>query len=230
MFAPVSRRFDYKISTLGGTVFPISVVLDAQGLNDKCARPVNLAAEPGIECEDCEVRHGICVAEASLRDVVLAFGELQSTEILRAEVDTDGRRVSIEAPAARVLGSLMGLLMASSGCPRLIPFRAMALFHQPFSTPEETAIRAASFTLMRAWAQSRLHPEYTFDELLVIWESLESVNRHVWRKILAQADSDAAVNGIAFLDALAKLGALGLESALEAINPVLVLEGAHQNN
>lgn len=221
MFSPRQRYIDYRITKPCGTSIHIPVVLNEQGLAAEKAAAVGEAEYMGKNCTDCEVHHGCCKAENALSEVIKRFDDLKSTDFIHAEVQMEGRQISMDSQAPRALASLMGLLMASSGCPRLIPFRAMALFHLPFATAEENAIRAAGFWLMRCWTQNMNLAENPFTALQVAWDSLEEVNQYLSRKLLAQTSNDAASNGIAFLDVLAKMGTMGLDSALETLRPVL---------
>lgn len=225
MFAARLRQIHYRIEKPCGQVIEIPIVLDPQGLRQTAGE-----AEPSLRddpdyrhqtCSGCERHYGGCQAEKAITPVVAAVDDLLSTDSIRTEVRQEGRTVSLESPAPRALASLLGLLMASSGCPRLQPFRAMALFHQPFATAEENAVRAAGFWLMRHWARNHAASE-PFAELQALWEDLEDVNRHVSTKLLAHSQSDVASNGVAYLDVLAKMGTLGLDTVLDTLRPVLL--------
>ncbi len=233
MFSPRQRQIDYQIKKPCGGVVDIPVVLDEQGLASPAGTgqtPVGPVEYMGEHCQACEAHHGCCKAERALDGVLTEFENLKSTDWVNASVRMEGRQVSVESPAPRVLASLLGLLMASSGCPRLIPFRAMALYHLPFATAEENAIRAAGFWLMRCWIQGEPLDENPFSALQTAWDNLEEVNRHVSQKVLARSQHDAASNGIAFLDVLAKMGTMGLESALETLRPVLSAQACSTPN
>jgi hypothetical protein len=230
MFSAKLRHIDYQIRKPCGTEIHIPIQLDERGLKRSDEERAGLEAPSGAseymgaDCRACERHYGRCKAETAIVDVAERFDDLHSTDRITTEVTIEGRTVSLESPAPRALASLMGLLMASSGCPRLIPFRAMALFHQPFATAEENVVRAAGFWLIRCWTQGTTTDESPFTALQEVWDSLEDVNRHVGEKLLARTSSDAASNGIAFLDVLAKMGTLGLDSALDMLRPVLTAQ------
>lgn len=115
-----------------------------------------------------------------------------------------------------------GGIMAGSGCPKLAPFRAMAIYHQPFSTLEDTVIRAAGFLLLGRWAHATLADEDPFAPLIDAWEQLEEVNLRIAHCLQDYCATDAALNGLVNLDMFAKAGGFSLESALASLKPALL--------
>jgi hypothetical protein len=57
--------------------------------------------------------------------------------------------------------------------------------------------------------------------LIDAWTRLEDVNARIGRQLMRHCATDAAPNGLALLDALAKIGIHGLDKALEALRPTL---------
>lgn len=227
MFSPKFRQIDYRITKPDNTCIHIPVQLDERGLritDTAGGEPAEVAEYAGEDCISCERYYGHCKAERAIADVTATFDDLQSTDLVNTAVEIEGRTLHLESPAPRALASLMGLLMASSGCPRLLPFRAMAVFHQPFATPEENVVRAAGFWLIRSWTQGIQLDGDAFASLQHAWSNLEEVNQHVSAKVLANTKNDAASNGIAYLDVLAKIGTFGLDSALDMLRPVLAAQ------
>src|SRR3972149_5733901 len=71
------------------------------------------------QCPHCPLRadrESRCPAAASLADVVHRFENLVSYDEVELEVTTAERRISQRAPAQRAISSLLGLLLATSGC------------------------------------------------------------------------------------------------------------------
>ena len=100
----------------------------------------------GCPLEKSKVSH--CPAAVHLSTVIDGFTDLVSYDKVRVEVETDERAVIATLSAQQALASLMGLIMASSGCPRTAVFRPMARFHLPFSNESETAYRVAAMYLL----------------------------------------------------------------------------------
>ena len=76
------------------------------------------------------------------------FTDLVSYDQVRVTVESDERALVATLSAQQALASLIGLIMASSGCPRTAVFRPMARFHLPFSSESETAYRVAAMYLL----------------------------------------------------------------------------------
>lgn len=222
MFEPKAREVAYWIRKPAGREVRVDVRLDERGLLQTLpASGPEWARCGGDGCGVCGKAGRFCRAALAIAPVVADFGELDSLQVLEGRAQIGDRSCSIEAAAPRVLASLMGLLMAASGCPRLAAFRVMAVFHTPFSTAEETVVRAASFWLLQRWAMGVDTADEPFAGLIEAWEGLEEVNARIGGKLRAFCETDATTNGLVFLDALAKMGIMGLEGALEALRPAL---------
>ena len=83
-----------------------------------------------------------------MSSVIDGFTDLVSYDKVRVTVESEERSVVATLSAQQALASLMGLIMASSGCPRTAVFRPMARFHLPFSSESETAYRVAAMYLL----------------------------------------------------------------------------------
>lgn len=214
------RRNDQE----SGESFHFSLNLDESGLMESLPEHGPEWASASTErCSGCTSTGRYCRAALAIAPVVDAFLGLNSLESVRTRVTVANRVTETIAPVSQVISSLMGLCMAASGCPRTAPFRAMAVYHQPFATLEETVIRAAGFALLGRWAHGKpFDDEDPFAELLDSWGDLEEVNMRIVRRLQAYCATDAALNGLVNLDMFAKGGSLGLRSALEALKPALL--------
>ena len=223
MFEPNARQIIYRSAQPDRGTVQIDIHLNAQGLLDDlpATGPAWTRCE-GAACGDCGSDGAHCLAALAIVPVVERCGELTSLDVVTAEAISNERHCQVAGPAARPLASIMGLLMAASGCSRLSAFRTMAQFHQPFATAEETVVRAAGFWLLQSWAAGTLAAADPFAPLREAWEGLEDVNRQVGRQLQLHCHTDAAPNGLAYLDALAKLGLFGLDEVLAALRPGLL--------
>lgn len=87
--------------------------------------------------KDCEY----CPAAKRINEVMEAFADNNSTEAVEVTVKTAERSYFEECDLQVGINSLLGLIMATSGCPVLKPLGAMASFHIPFCTTRETLHR-----------------------------------------------------------------------------------------
>ncbi len=210
--------------TNNGASFNFSLNLDENGLMESLPESGPEWAEASTErCAGCTSKSKYCLAAVAIASVVDAFLGLDSLETVRTRVTVGSRVTETITPVSQVVSSLLGLCMAASGCPRTAPFRAMAVYHQPFATLEETVIRAAGFSLLGRWAHGTLSSDDDpFAELMDSWADLEEVNLRIGRRLQPYCTTDAALNGLVNLDMFAKGGAMGLSSALEALKPALI--------
>lgn len=222
MFDPKRPDIEYRIVTAGGLAAEFTIRLDESGRlrEPRCDDALWAERVPG-GCPDCRAASAKCLAASAIAPVVERFRDVGSLEQVHAVVRQDDRHCEIRCTAPRALASIMGLLIAASGCHKSMPFRAMALYHQPFATADETLTRAAGFWLLNRWAGDSLCADSPFDDLIEAWADLEEINQQLSRRLHSICPTDAAPNGLAFLDALAKIGMMGLESRLEALRPAL---------
>ena len=101
----------------------------------------------------------------------------------------------------------MGLLMPTSGCPRMAFLKPMARFHLPFSTFEETMVRSLSFYLMRqACRDSNEQEDFTVTSFLKSYEGVSEVNHGLLERIKdIGLSGDADQNAIVILDTFAQM-------------------------
>lgn len=223
MFKPRKLRVTYSVEKPDGAVVEFAIRLDEHGLlEDLPADGPEWTHLNGERCADCAVEGAACRAALAIVPVVEAFSDIDSLQQVRARACLPNYTAEIDAPISHVVSSIMGLSMAASGCPKIAPFRGMAIFHQPFSTLEETVIRAAGFMLLGRWAHGTLAEEDPFAPLIDAWQQLEQVNIHISRCMRGHSAADAVLNGLVHLDMLAKAGVIGLTSALAALRPTLL--------
>jgi len=162
-----------------------------------------------------------CPAAVQLAGVIEGFGDLVSYDKVRVTVETEERAVSATLSAQQGLASLMGLIMASSGCPRTAVFRPMARFHLPFSNESETAFRVAAMYLMAQHFVSRNggQPDLALNDLETVYRGVHAVNRGMAQRMRAASRQDAIVNAIVLLDVYTSLVPAAIHEILEEIQP-----------
>ena len=223
MFEPKKVHVQYRIESQESGVREFDFRLDESGLLENMPdEGPEWTLLDGERCQGCTSPSRHCQAALAITPVVEAFHSLDSLQCVRTRASINGRVTEVTGPVTQAVSSMMGLCMAASGCVATAPFRAMAIHHRPFATLEETVIRAASFTLLWQWARGRFNQENPFAELLEAWANLEEVNQRIGRKLQTYCLNDATVNGLVGLDMFAKGGAIGLESALNALKPALL--------
>lgn len=172
------------------------------------------------ECPNCPLdaqTHPRCPLALSIADVVRRFDDVISHDEVDVEVATPQRLISSRTSSQIALRSIMGLLIACSGCPRTAFFKPMARFHLPFSDPDETMSRAVGAWLSAQYFRHADGKEATLSlaGLQEIYAQMQIVNRGTAERLRAATRTDSSLNAVTMLDAHALLAPYFIESALE---------------
>jgi len=176
------------------------------------------------QCAGCpfdasKVRH--CPAAVHLSTVIDGFEDLVSYDTVRVSVESEERSVTATLSAQQALASLMGLVMASSGCPKTAVFRPMARFHLPFSNESETAYRVAAMYLVAQHfaLKDGQTPDLALEHLERVYRGVHAVNRGMAQRLRAASRQDAIVNAIVLLDVYSSLVPAAIHDILDEIRP-----------
>ena len=123
------------------------------------------------------------------------------------EVKTEDRRYVKSCAVQEAFSSLMGLIMATSGCPHLDRLRPMVLTHLPFSTGGQTTYRAVSMYLLAQYLrhQRGLKPDWELRDLAAMFEEVRTVNMAFAERLRSMQQADANINAMVRLDVQADL-------------------------
>jgi hypothetical protein len=172
------------------------------------------------QCENCplkESEHQHCPAALSLVDLLPIGEKLMSYDTLNVTVITEERTVIQRTAAQRAISSLMGLLLAISGCPITAIFQPMARFHLPFANEDETIYRVTS---MYALAQYFVHwdgreMDLSLDSLTKTFAEIQNVNKAMAKRLREATTTDASTNAIIILDTYAHAVPFFVEDSLD---------------
>ena len=92
------------------------------------------------QCPHCPLNtntHPHCPLSVNLINIVRRFDNILSYDQVHLDVITEERCVSQETTAQRGIGSMLGLVIATCGCPHTVFFKPMARFHLPLSTEDQ---------------------------------------------------------------------------------------------
>jgi hypothetical protein len=144
-----------------------------------------------------------------------------SYDQVRVTVESEERSVVATLSAQQALASLMGLIMASSGCPRTAVFRPMARFHLPFSSEAETAYRVAAMYLLAQHFTARDGgaTDIGLEHLESVSRGVHAVNRGMAQRLRAASRQDAIVNAIVLLDVYSSLVPAAIHDILDELKP-----------
>ncbi len=101
--------------------------------------------------------------------------------------------------------SLIGLIMATSGCPHAAFFKPMAWFHLPFAGKDETLFRAcATFLLFQFFDPGDDPNSQSYTDLKQVYENIHIVNQHISDRLRSVAAHEHTVNALTVLDIFAQ--------------------------
>jgi hypothetical protein len=177
------------------------------------------------QCKNCPLRvddHPRCPVALNMVHPVGRFAKIVSHSQVRLTVITKERTSVQETTAQEGLSSLLGLIMASSGCPHTAYFRPMARFHLPMASSEETVYRAITMYLLAQYYLRQAGQESDFDleGLKKLYENLEKVNADFCQRLRAATEQDSTLNAVVLLDFFAKTLPFGLETLLDEMRPL----------
>lgn len=161
-----------------------------------------------------------CPAAESMVSLVDRFNQLLSYDKTKVVVITKERTVYSDTTVQRGICSLMGLLMATSGCPLTAFFKPMARFHLPFASTEETIWRATSTYLLAQYFRQQEGgiPDKHFEGLRDFYSRIQTVNKAFAKRLRLACQQDSMVNAIILLDMFAKSMPSAIEESLEEIH------------
>ena len=160
------------------------------------------------KCANCPLNsdeYNTCPVAENLASMVADCSNTISHESVNLEVISNQRTVIAKTSAQKALSSVVGLAMATSGCPHTQFFRAMAKFHLPLASTEETVFRAVSSYLLMQYLKQKEGQNVSFDlsGLKDIYNNLHTVNVYMHKRLTSIIEADSAVNAVAILDIFA---------------------------
>jgi hypothetical protein len=170
-------------------------------------------------CPNCSLDQPRCPAALALAPLVTSCCDIRSFDVVDICMATAGRSITKTTTAQRGVSSLMGLLMATSGCPQTRFLRPMARFHLPFANAEETICRAVSMYLLGQYFEHKAGrpADLDLEGLKRRYEELNAVNYALSLRLREASRRDSAVNALVLLDHFALEVPRAIEESLENI-------------
>jgi hypothetical protein len=172
------------------------------------------------QCANCPLNaaeHRHCPAALQMARAIEPLEAMVSFDTVGVTVIQAERAIYAETSAQQAMSSVLGLIMATAGCPWTDRLRPMARFHLPFATEAETVYRSIGmYLLARELAGSQ---GSGFAALETLYENLHVVNRGMSRRLGAATRTDPVQNAMALLDAYTTLLPAAIESSLEDLKP-----------
>jgi hypothetical protein len=168
------------------------------------------------QCPNCTLDRKTtvhCPLAVNIAPVVKRFSRVLSYENVHVKAIENNRITSQETSAQMGVSSLIGLLIATSGCPFTDFLKPMVRFHLPFATEEETLWRATStYLLAKYYLKNKgYNPEIELKGLSEIYENIGLVNVAIINRLQAATEKDSTLNALVVLDIFASSLSLEVE-------------------
>jgi len=178
-----------------------------------------------FQCTHCplapaQYRH--CPVALDLEPITLEFKRVISHTRVRVEVLAPERVYVKDCDVQTGLRSLLGLVMATSSCPILTPFKGLAASHLPFATMEETLFRTVGAYLLRQYFvyQAGGAPDLDLRGLDQFYQHLHILNRCFCNRLVAASEQDANLNALYSLLCVAEGVSFSLEENLQELRQI----------
>ena len=178
------------------------------------------------KCANCNIKGSTkyCPAALSMANFLPSFANAFSYTRAIVQVETANRIIVSKTSLQAAVASLVGLTMATSGCPRTEFLRPMARFHLPFADQRETAFRSLGTWLLSEYIRSGANGtpvSLSFDGLKSAYAEVSQVNATFAERLRAVVTHDAALNAIIILDTFAMLTPDNVNYGFEDISDIV---------
>jgi len=173
------------------------------------------------KCANCTLTSAkFCPSALGLSTFLPRFATKVSHEKTVVEVDMATRTIVSKTDFQAAMASLIGLVCATSGCPRTRFLRPMARFHLPFATDRETVFRALAANLLAQYVAAKVagrEANFSLDQLKEAYGELSVVNSALAERLRSVAKRDAVLNAVIILDLFAQIAPENIDGGFEDI-------------
>ena len=172
------------------------------------------------QCSICTLstdEYNNCPPAADLQEVVDRFSKTLSVADVAVYVATSERIYYKKTDAQTGLDALLGLMMATSGCPILGKFKTMARTHLPFANYYESTSRSIGTYLLKQYfvMKDGGKPDWELKGLIDFYGEITTVNEHFADRVRDASEKDAGVNAVIQLSALSVVLGSSMEEQLD---------------
>ena len=211
--------YHYKFTFSNNEERAFNIRLDRTALNLIAAEekaPPQWTLLRHFKCPNCtlaEEQHKFCPIALNLIDVVEFFVARVSYEEVDVSIKSDEREYVKHTSLDIGLSSLIGLLMATSGCPVMDKLKPLVRHHLPFASEEETTFRVMSMYLLAQYllVKRGKKPDWEMRQLAELYEDIRIVNKHFCKRISSIGAEDASINALVHLGVFADFVTFSLD-------------------
>lgn len=222
-----SITFKYRFSFPNNDEKKFTIKLDPDTLLYKSQNTIHAswAKLTYNQCECCPLSYDNnpnCPIASNLSELVMTFKNTISYESCLVSCKTQERVVSKDTTVQDGLSSIMGIIMATSGCPIMEILKPMARFHLPFATIDEAMFRTVSVYLLRQYFTflENGSGDFKLENIKSYYNKIEKVNHGILQRIKHATELDADNNAIITLNCLAQILHLELDDDLRSLQHI----------
>lgn len=219
------RTYQYIFDFPDGrkTTFAVSLDSISQSVNSCPSSPPGWARLEHHKCEICPLAEGeyhFCPVAVSISTLITEFGATVSYTACRVSCIAPERTITKDTTIQDGLASILGLLMATSGCPVMEPLRPLARFHLPFATVDETIFRFVAAYMIKQYYLHGKNNNGDFDlkNIKEHYSMVKLVNKGMLRRITDISKRDADKNAIVNLNSVAQILELEVDDNFETLS------------
>jgi hypothetical protein len=217
--------YDFKLSSGADKKFTVQLDRETLALQrDQNETPPDWARLDFQQCSNCPLNTILakyCPVAANLTGVAREFSDLTGTDKATITVVVRERAYFKAGSVQEGLSPLLGIIMATSGCPIMEPLKPMVRYHLPFASLDETVYRMVSMYLTAQFIRSQAgkKPEWTLEGLARIYGEVKKLNKDFGQRMRDAARSDANVHALVKLNVFAVMLPVEAEKMLKEITP-----------
>ncbi len=188
------------------------------------SHPPEWAALDNHKCSNCPLssnEKAYCPAALNLAPLVEKTNKMDLLDTVKLIVKTSDRTVTVSATVQKALGSFIGLLMATSDCPRAAFFRPLARFHLPLATEAETIYRAVTSYVMAQFMRQQEELESSdLEGLYDIYSQLEIVNAALVTRLKMAGQDGTITKSLMEWDVFSGMFLIRADDVLKQMRPL----------
>jgi len=208
---PLAYQYQFKHGR--NEVIEFTINIDSKSLKYINKQEGNFPQWTKLQCHKCpncpldEAQHTHCPAATAVSETIEFFRETLSTDEGTITIKSASRDYCKDAPITNGVSSMMGLVMASSGCPILGRLKPLVRQHLPFATQEETAYRSLGMYLLSQSFASKggEEPDWKLENFTHLYEEINVINKAFCDRLRESRIEDASLNALVKLDCFAQL-------------------------
>jgi len=228
-------KIDYTLYSNTDSPLQFSINLDFGSVTYAIPHPDFAPSWTQLEHNKCSIcplssdTHPLCPLAERLVPFLNRLSSMESTENIQVTIQMHDREIIIKASAQNILGSLLGLFIATSDCPHTLFLRPMAHTHVPLADMDETMYRILSMYRLAQYYRKKQTgiDDPGFLGLVSYYEKLNEINKRInerMRTALKEMDkdkkSDGTLNALSILDAIAQYISLSIEEGVDELGPM----------